>query len=81
MDNEINTQSAMNARASVDNAKRYARDLQSVISYLRNDHVGMLRGDGEMTRYLNFLASQAVQQITQAEAHLKHANVPDPLPF
>lgn len=65
----------------VDNALRWSKELKSVLAYTRNDHTGMIRGDGELTRYMNYLASNCFVELCHAQDAAKRANFPEPLPF
>lgn len=78
---EINMTNASRAKSHVANAIRYTRALQEVVTYMRTDHIGMLRGDGDLTRYVNFLCAKIDTETRAAEAQLRSANVPDELPF
>ena len=69
------------AKTDIENAKRYAGQLQALITYARTDHVGMLQGNGELTRYANFLVSRVWEGLANASQHLESAHVPDELPF
>lgn len=55
--------------------------LEAVLHYLRTDHVGLVKGDGEMTRYLRYLNQKARDALILAEGELKSAGAKGVLPF
>ena len=78
---KIMVQSMSRAKTKVKSAEKLIDELQSVITYLRSDHVGMIRGDGDLTRYMHYLVSKAGAMTKEASAEFRQGNVPDELPF
>lgn len=69
------------AKTHVENAERYAKLLAQLVVYLRTDHVGMLHGDGEITRYLSYISRCLDNETMQARQQMTIGNAPDELPF
>jgi len=78
---EILTDYASRAKSQIESAEIYAQHLGQVIAYVRTDHVGMIRGDGDLTRYISFLTRMVTERLNAASANINAANIPDELPF
>lgn len=63
------------------NAEKWAKQLQGVITYIRTNHVGMIRGDGDLTRYMSYLVMNVVNETGKAKFQLDHCKEPGDLPF
>jgi len=79
--NDINLDCASTAKSQIESAEIYAQHLGQVIAYVCTDHVGMIRGDSDLIRYISFLTRMVTDRISAASGNLDAANIPDELPF
>lgn len=71
----------MDIRRHVENCKRWTNLAQNLVTYMRTDHVGMIKGDGDLSRYLNYLVSNANMEASAAQRAVEIADLPHELPF
>lgn len=79
--NEVKLANLYQAKNHNDNALRYTKSLREILTYMRNDHIGMLHGDGELTRYMHYLVGHIFEETANAQVQLNNANLPPDLPF
>lgn len=72
---------AASAKTNVRTAQKRLEALDSVTHYMMTDHVGMIRGDGDLARYIRFLAKSALANTDNATLLLGKSGVLDELPF
>ena len=53
----IDQNHAARARTCVEIADQVNSQLDTLLMYMRSDHIGMVHGDGELTRYMTYLCS------------------------
>lgn len=80
-ENNIIETYAQSAKSNIEDVNKALDHLSHVVKYLRSDHVGMIRGDGDLTRYINHLVSNAAVAASDAYANMERANITDELPF
>jgi hypothetical protein len=79
--NSIMVEQVSRAKSHNETAEKRAGELRALVNYIRGEHVGMIRGDGELTRYIWWLTDQICSEIANARICMNNANVPDELPF
>ena len=77
----IDQNHAARARTCVEIADQVNSQLDTLLMYMRSDHIGMVHGDGELTRYMTYLCSRMEQNLKMAKAEMRAANIPEELPF
>lgn len=77
----VNSCMSSSAKTNVRTAKRHLKALDSVTHYMMTDHIGMIRGDGDLARYIRFLTKSALANTENATLLLGKAGIMDELPF
>lgn len=80
-ENRAREQALTKALEQFRKAHEYGELLRAVVKYNMTDHVGMVRGDGEMMRFISYLARQQQGSVDAGMAQLMRADIAEPLPF
>ncbi len=78
---EVAFQPAGMLRTQVEKTKSFVVQLDHITSYLMTDHVGMINGAGDLSRYLRYLVRNALREVEAAETQMDLAGLPHELPF